>query len=113
MIPESVPGQAADLTMILMSIVASVRQNEIGIESRFQRLEPGFYRLPLLGKKSVAKRHHFDLGACRFRKKLGGGTPRFALSSTYPAQNAPKHIEANPPRHQTQQRGANTYFDIV
>src|ERR1700719_1783802 len=107
MIPESVPRQAADLTMILMRIVASVRQNEIGIESRLQRLEPGFYRLPLLWKKSVAKRHHFDLGACRSRQKLGGATPRFALSFTYPAQNAPKHFEADTSRHQTQQRGAD------
>ena len=29
MVPERVPGQAADLTMILMRVVASMRQNEI------------------------------------------------------------------------------------
>ena len=67
MVPKCVPRQTVDLTMILMCVVATVREDNIRINTLFQLLEPRFDLLTLFREKSVSKGHHLNSGTGRVR----------------------------------------------
>src|ERR1700730_15921265 len=86
MVPECVPRQTAALTMILMCVVTTMRENDIRVNALFQELEPRFHLLTLLCPKSVMKWHYLNFGAGRVREKVGRGSPCFTLAQTCAAK---------------------------
>ena len=75
--------------MVLVRIIAIVREDEVRISSRFQCFKPAFDLLPLLGKISVTKSKNFHLYVGATGEKLSGGCARFSLAFSAAAQNAP------------------------
>jgi hypothetical protein len=70
MIAERVPGEPIDLAMVLMGVVATVRENNVRPASRLQRLEPAFDGFALLGKKTCPEVRDLDLHAPRPGQKI-------------------------------------------
>jgi hypothetical protein len=67
MIPESIPGEPADVSVVLMRVPFAMSEDKVGIDPFFERLEPGFDCIALLREKTVPKRHNLDLRALRGR----------------------------------------------
>ena len=96
MIPKRVPDQAGDLAMVLVRIILSMGENDIGIGTSLERLEPEFDLIALLGKESIPEIHDFDCTICRARQKIVRGGPRFLAALIDAAEHAPMNVEANP-----------------
>ena len=111
-IAECVPRMLADLTMILVRIIAAMRQNEVGIDPRLEALEPTFDLVALGGKKAIFELHNLDARARRGVEEVVGRLPRFLFSRADPAKHAPRHIKVVALCDPRQQRpaGANLYI---
>jgi hypothetical protein len=99
--------------MILMRVIATMSQDDIGINTRFQNLEPRFDLLSLFRKKSVAKRHDFNVCARRICQKVGRRCSCFAFPLARSAQDAPVNIETNAPVQQAQEGRARSDLNVV
>lgn len=64
-IAKRIPGELRNLPMILMRIVRSMGQYEIGLASRFQCFHPSLDVLKLAREVSVSKLSQLHLRACR------------------------------------------------
>jgi hypothetical protein len=89
MVPERVPGQLRDQSMILMQIHSMVGEYQLRIDLALQFLEVGFYFISDIGEEPVFEfldDNRPPLGAC---KESGGAHPSlffsiFACAEDYP-----------------------------
>src|SRR5689334_13000453 len=113
MVPECIPRQTADLPMILMSVVAPMRKNDIRSDAPLQSLEPRLDLLTLFREKSVPEVHHLDFRARRVVEKVAGRGFGFTLALTSAAENTPVNIETNASIHQAQERCSRPYLNVI
>src|SRR5580698_7063205 len=99
--------------MILMRVVATVRQDDVGINLPFQRLEPRFDLLTLFREKPVPKRHYLYFSDGRVGKKVCSGRPCFELALACAAKNTPMNIQANTPIQQAQKRRSRSDLNVI
>ena len=69
-IAECVPSMPGDLAMILVRIVAAMRENEVRIYLVLEVLEPPFNLAALRGKEAILELNHLDAGACSAAQKV-------------------------------------------
>jgi hypothetical protein len=92
MVPERVPGQLRDQSMILMQIHSMVGEYQLGIDLALQVLEVRFYFISDIGEEPVFEfldDNRPPLGAC---KESGGAHiglffSIFACAEDYPIDN--------------------------
>src|SRR5579862_3385193 len=91
---KGVPGQIADYTMVLMTVVAIVGEDQVRIQ--FLVFLHSLQRLldlgSVVGKESVAKSFYDDLLAFGFLQKKLGAVPGFAFAFGVRAEDNPAHI---------------------
>ena len=68
MVTEGIPSQPTYLPVVLVPVITSMRNNEIGSDPRIELFQVGLYLPSLLGKEGIAERFHFNLRAGRFGK---------------------------------------------
>jgi hypothetical protein len=84
---------AADFTVVLMSIIATMGEDQIGFYALLDGFEPILDALCLTGKEAILERHHFDPGAGGTLQEVGSRTPRLDLARTCATEHAPQNIE--------------------
>jgi hypothetical protein len=99
--------------MILMRIVTTVRQDDIGIDTPFQGLEPRFDLLALLREKSISESHYLNSRVCGVSEKVGSGSPGFTLALNSAAENTPVNIETNATVHQAQKGCSRANLNVI
>ena len=102
-IAKCVPGQPIDLAVVLMRIVAAVGENNRGLRTRLQRLEPAFNPSLCSGKKLVLKSADLDQRILRAFEKILRRGLRLMKAFALPAQNAPVNVETNAARDKPDQ----------
>ena len=102
-----------DLAVILMRILTAVRQDDIGADARFQRLEPLLDLGALFGEKAVPKLQRLHICACGPLQEVGGRHMRFVLTLAYRTQHTPQDVELRALRDPVQQCPAGTNLDVI
>ena len=94
-----------------MCVVAAVGEDKIGIDTLFQRFEPGFDAISLLGEKPIPERPSPRF--CAFAaalQEIRRRRPRLPFASPAPLKHAPLDFEANAAVDHAQKRRA--YADL-
>ena len=113
MVAKRVPGQPRDLAMILVGVIATVREYDVRIDLAFDRLEFVLELSALIGEVAVAKAAQIDLRARRTAQKPIGRLRCFILARSDGAEDHPTNIECDAPLDPIEDRAAATYLDIV
>jgi hypothetical protein len=92
MVPECVPGQLGDQSVILMQIHSMVGEYQLRIDLALQFLEVGFYFISDIGEEPVFEFLDDDRPPLGARKESGGAHPGlffsiFACAEDYPIDN--------------------------
>ena len=113
MIAEQVPGQLADLAMVLVRVVLPMGQHDVGRDAGAHAIEPGLDRLALIGEEAVLEARELDpaargAGEERARRALGLGGARPGR-----AQHAPVDLEPHPRGEPAEEGAAGADLDVV
>ena len=82
MIAECIPGQFVHQPMVLVLILTSVSENQIGVDARAEFVKVFLDRLALIGEIPVAKIFHDDFPFSGAAQKQFGATVRLGLASS-------------------------------
>ena len=111
-IAERVPGELAGEAVVLVAVVARVREHEIGVDA-FQILEDLLDSLADVRHERVPEPVDDDLGAGRARQEVLGARPRLALPVTVRAEHDPRDLEVGVVADQREDGAAATDLDVV
>jgi hypothetical protein len=99
--------------MVLMSIVAAVRQDQIGIDSALEALEPLLDRGALEWKEAILESSNFHVERRGAAQKAEGAALGFACSARVAAEDDPVNGDASARGDQTEKRTAATDFEVI
>ena len=113
MIPEGVPSQIGKDAMVLVAIIAIVRENKVRLKIRLDLLEPLLDRNPLAWKVAFAKRPYLYLFACNATQEILRTLIRLFGALPGRAEDYPIDLQFGNLPDQLQQASAGADFDII
>src|SRR5690242_12891220 len=112
-VPKRIPGKARNLAMILVRIVPSMAENDIGVDAILQGFEPDLDLVALFREEAVPEVHHLDVVICGLCQKLASRRIGFARALAGATEHAPPYVEANALGEPVEKRSSSADFDIV
>jgi hypothetical protein len=91
-ISERGPGQAAQLAVVLVGVVAAMGQDQVGLDALAQGLEPELDLPALLGEEPVLERGDVHGGGGCSGKERGRRRPGLGRTHARRAQHAPVRV---------------------
>jgi len=93
MIPEGIPGQIGNHGVILVPIMAIMRQYQVWIEPLFECFKGILDRRPLIGKIALAKLVDSDSANIRSSEKFPGALAGLSLPFPLRREYVPKDLD--------------------
>ena len=113
MVAEGIPGQLPDGPVVLVQVRGVVGEDQVGVRSRFERLEPILDGGADEGEIALAKGVDLDLDAPGPGQQLGGGGARFRLARGSGGEDHPAHGASRVLREQAQDGSAAADLQVV
>ena len=113
MVAPRVPGQLANETMILVEVVSSVREDDVGIDAAFSSSKTSLTSPPTYGKKPSRNPCTTTFGPPRRLEEDARRSPAPRLPLVLRAEHDPRHLELRVRPRERQQRRAATDLDVV